>query len=110
MVNPPQSKSLVIKSFEWKDLDILLGLENQLRIADGETGPITKTTLAEQLRQHHVNVDRDILLCLQDNQLRATSLICYEPRIDRAILDIKGTSGFLASKFVDDLLATATNL
>lgn len=107
MVNPPQSKSLIIKSFEWKDLDILLGLENQLRIADGETGPITKTALAEQLRQPHVDVDRDILLCLQDNQLRATSLICYEPRIDRAILDIKGTSGFLGSNLVYDLLAAA---
>jgi ribosomal protein S18 acetylase RimI-like enzyme len=107
VVNPPQNKSLVIKSFQWKDLDILLGLENQLRMTDGESGSITKRLLAEQLRQPNLDIERDLLLCIQNNQLRATSLICHEPRINRAILDIKGTEEFLVSKFVDDLLIAA---
>ena len=107
MVNPPQSKSLVIKSFEWKDLDILLGLENQLRTSDLEAAPITKSLLMEQLRQPNLDIERDLLLCLLDNQLKATGLICHEPRIDRAILDIKGTDEFLTSKFVNDLLTAS---
>lgn len=107
MVNPPQSKSLVIKSFEWKDLDILLGLENQLRTSDLEAAPITKSLLVEQLRQPNLDIERDLLLCLLDNQLKATGLICHEPRIDRAILDIKGTDEFLTSKFVNDLLTAS---
>ncbi len=107
MVNPTQSKSLVIKSFEWKDLDILLGLENQLRTTDGEAAPITKPLFSEQLRQPNLDIERDLLLCLLDDQLKATGLVCHEPRIDRAILDIKGTGEFLTSKFVNDLLAAA---
>ncbi|SVB26159.1 uncharacterized protein METZ01_LOCUS179013, partial [marine metagenome] len=107
VVNPPQSKSLVIKSFEWKDLDILLGLENQLRTTDLEAAPITKLLLMEQLRQPNLDIERDLLLCLLDNQLKATGLICHEPRIDRAILDIKGTDEFLTSKFVNNLLAAS---
>ena len=86
---------MAIRNFRWDDISALVGLENSLRQAQGDTSPADEKLLREYLGQSNLRVEENCFLYDADEGLKGYALVCPEPPIKRSMLELKVHPNYL---------------